>query len=223
MARTYRQRNVGLLRQAAQHEVTVGRQVVETRLGIQTLAQHRRYVLRQKRLRPRQRRRIGLEAARLRRHPLAADVLGHLRPRLAKDRKAIIRWFIHPDPHRKAVGHEVGRVGRAIIGHLLLGNRQVQPSAEVGQDVVRPRPGGHDQMPAAVRHVARHQFDLVTHWPRGRHRRVVTNHRAIRPRQSTMGGIAQIGRGDATLGLIDAGHVVGQPELRPAVHNFRCR
>src|SRR4029453_7102393 len=82
--------------------------------------------------------RVGVEAAAGRGDLVAADVLGGLEGGVRPDREAVEAGVVHPDPDREPADGEGGRVGRAEVAELLLGDDQGQVGVELGQQVAGP-------------------------------------------------------------------------------------
>jgi hypothetical protein len=76
--------------------------------------------------------RVGVEAAAGSGDLVAADVLGGLEDGVRPDREAVEAGVVHPDPDREPADGEGGRVGRAEVAELLLGDDQGQLHAELG-------------------------------------------------------------------------------------------
>src|SRR5690349_24070729 len=85
--------------QSIEDKVSVGRQLEQTRLGVEDGPRGAGQVAFKEFGGAPLNRRVGLEGPRLGRHHRATDVLGHFDCSLTVGREAVEAWFVQPDPY----------------------------------------------------------------------------------------------------------------------------
>jgi hypothetical protein len=164
--------------------------------------------------------RVGVEGAGGGRDLVAADVLGGLEIGAGPDREAVEAGVVHPDPDREAADGEGGRVGRAVVAELLLGDDQGEAGAELGQQLAGPGVGAEQQAAGPVGDVGRGHLDRAAEVADGRHRGAVAQGGAVAGGKALHEPGAAGGRDHAGVGLPEPAHAVVQPEGRPAAHHL---
>ncbi len=162
---------------------------------------------------------VGLEAPAPGGRRLAADILGGLRAR-PRRRSGSRRTRARPSRSRpgSARARTVGRVGAGVVGHLFAGDRQGQPPAERGQQIVRPGVGSQDDG-AGPERARSLRLDLDRPVPS---RRPVTGGPLEEPSRRTprasrwWAAFARFGSARPPSAWKIVVGVVGQPPLRPA-------
>src|SRR5436190_21316248 len=142
--------DAGVVRQAIDNEVPVGRQRVEAGLRGDLGAELLRKMAGEEVRQPGEADLVALEGARRGRHLVPADVLGRLRARLAVGRKSVERRIVHPDPDREAFRREERRIRRGEVRDLGLDDRERQRTIEWREQVVRPGVGRDHHLGGAV-------------------------------------------------------------------------
>jgi len=164
--------------------------------------------------------RVGVEGAAGGRDLVAADVLGGLQGGVRPDREAVEAGVVHPDPDREPADGKGGRVGRAEVAELLLGDDQGQVHAELGDQVGGPGVGAEQQPPGPEGGAGGGHLDRGAEVADGRHRGPVEQGGAEAGRQALHDPGAAGGRDDAAVALPQAVDVGVQPEGRPAAHHL---
>jgi hypothetical protein len=148
--------------------------------------------------------RVGVEAAAGSGDLVAADVLGGLEDGVRPDREAVEAGVVHPDPDREPADGEGGRVGRAEVAELLLGDDQGQLHAELGDQAGGPGVGAEQHPPGPEGGVAGGHLDRAAEVADGRHRGPVEQGGAEAGGQARHDPGAAGGRDDAAVGLPQA-------------------